>query len=298
MSGTVEMAKLPLVIPDVVGKLTRDGIVSLPVDFRDRSVPLLDYFKGMIETLSDEAKAQLEVDMDAVQMYYDRKGIENPYVGANGNRTDFGLYFRDDLHADGTEGDRKWVFHIRPYDDVIVLLDIYREREVELPVGFESWYLSLTQLLDDILDYVTSVLGEVDRVYGTMLAWNLRHEKSMRQHVFRFLYYLPKECGEYADCHCDFSAFTGQLAESHPGLQYRLNSDESDVWQDYHNRIGWTVFFAGRKMTTATGGLIPGVAHRVMKLSVECGGPRNDEPRLSLIIFLHMPFALGPSCPS
>lgn len=275
MSSTKER-----VDPRRIDTFCKTGKTFLPWSMDAEATRLVQYWHQSIVSLPEDVLGRMTIHAEGVPE----------------DRPDYGYFRRDDEQSDTDtkkQGDRKHVMHVRPWDQSYPLVPVYRARNVPVPDGFDQWVQRITSFTRCVLERVYMFLGDVDRVQGTLLAPELCDPKALEKHVVRFLAYDPRSTHEeLAEEHCDFSLVTLPVYQSHPGLWTR--SKEPDAPRvSFTARDGETFMFAGRKMPLSSKGSIPSVNH-----GVESSPVCMKETRLAMVVFLHGPGEMGPSCPS
>lgn len=278
MSVVIENTSKGLFMPEYAREFVAAGKTLLDFDFTQEAEKLLLYFQEIVARLDPEILQKMTVDLSS-----------------NG-RPDHGFFRRSDYEGERT-GDQKNIFHFRPYDTEVDLFKIYRERGVVLPEDFVWWFMEMKHLMTRTLIEVAEFLDVVD-ITGCLSA-RMKDPRVRSQHVIRLLDYDARPVlDELADEHCDFSFVTVPVLQTHPGLWTRPEKGNTTMKQFYNAVSGQTLVFAGRKMPTETGDLIPSVNHGVLSLpSIYCNEASSSR-RGSFIIFLHTPGEMGPSCPS
>ncbi len=253
---------------DRVEEFLATGMTTLPIDLRVQIKLLLHAYFLKILYWPVELREKMLIDLSP-----------------NG-RPDHGLYRREDAG-----GDWKTIFHLRPWDTVNHVRDIYKNRGVILPDDFSVWCDNVELIMAKYLYALGKFVEALDQEAGWDfdLAGQLKSHVAMEKHVMRFIHYDPDQpYDDLASKHGDFGFITFAGDESHSGLWLK----EKDNL--YIPQPGESLIFAGRKIELATDGLVPAVCHGVIKTP----DFNPEESRSSVVMFFHGTGEMGPSCPS
>lgn len=214
------------------------------------------------------------------------------FPGGEATRADHGFIRRGEYGDD-----QKWFIHIRPYEDKQRQLPILFEDLSSLISNFPVWYKEFLTWNSEVcksFEETKAVMEYFIREnfppeYG--LLEQINHPEALRKHVVRMLHYDPQPVGKVlASLHKDFGLMTADCLTTHPGLC--VSRKEQPMSQDLllSEKKDHIVVFPGRKMHEVTDGAVPGLCHGVIST--------EEVARGAVVLFLHGPGSMGPSCPS
>lgn len=217
------------------------------------------------------------------------------FPGGDAKRADDGLVRRVDM-----DGDHKWFLHLRPWTvPERQLIHLFWPLREYFPnwkswwPEFQVWHQEVMVLAEQTRQLVEDLAAELDHLHP---AWNLvnamRHPDALKKHALRFLDYDPKPEGfALAELHKDFSLISADVMATHPGLCLSPDEGALNPAQMIEEKSNNIIVFPGRKMHSQTEEMVPGMCHGVRSVN-------PGERRGAVVLFLHGPGPMGPSCPS